>query len=53
LSQLLNELLAKRLAELEQAELEAAMREGYLATRQERQALNEDWQAVDVEGWPT
>jgi hypothetical protein len=53
LSQLLNELLADRLAQLEQAEIEAAMREGYLATRHDRQALNEDWQALDGEGWPT
>jgi metal-responsive CopG/Arc/MetJ family transcriptional regulator len=52
LSQLLNDLLAERLAQLEQAEIEAQMREGYIATRQERQELNADWQAVDGEGWP-
>lgn len=53
LSQLLNELLAERVAQLEQAELEAIMREGYLAVREERQALANDWKAVDDEGWPT
>jgi len=52
LSQLVNELLAERIAELEQAELEAQLREGYIATRQERQTLNADWEATDVEGWP-
>ena len=52
LSQLLNDLLAERLAQLEQAEIEAQMREGYIATRQERQELNADWQVVDGEGWP-
>lgn len=52
LSQLVNELLAERIAQLEQAEIEAQMREGYLATRQERQELSNDWLAVDSEGWP-
>ncbi len=52
LSQLVNELLAERIAQLEQAEIEAQMCEGYLATRQERQELSNDWQAVDGEGWP-
>jgi len=52
LSQLVNDLLAERVAELEQAELEAQMREGYIATRQERQGLNADWQIIDGEGWP-
>jgi hypothetical protein len=51
LSQLVNELLAERIAELEQAELEAQLREGYIATRQERRTLNADWEATDVEGW--
>jgi len=37
LSQLVNDLLAERVAELEQAELEAQMREGYIATRRDRQ----------------
>jgi hypothetical protein len=51
LSQLINGLLEERVAELERAEVEAAMRDGYIATRQERKALNEDWRVVDVEGW--
>ncbi len=52
LSSLVSELLSERVRQLEQAEMEAAMREGYLATRSERQALNADWQALDSEGWP-
>jgi hypothetical protein len=52
LSQLVNELLAERIAELEQAELDAQMREGYIATRQDRRELNADWQIADAEGWP-
>lgn len=52
LSSLVNELLDERVRQLEQAEIEAAMREGYLATRGERQALNADWQVLDGEGWP-
>ncbi len=52
LSQLVNELLAERLAGLEQAEIEALMQEGYIATRQERLELNREWQAIDGEGWP-
>lgn len=53
LSQLVTDLLAERIAELEQAELEAWMREGYLAVKQERQELNTDWEVVDGEKWPT
>jgi len=53
LSKLINELLSERAIQLEEAEIEAQMREGYLATRQERQELNDDWQVVDMEGWAT
>ena len=52
LSQLVNELLRQRVAELEQAEIETQMREGYLASRRDRAELNADWQNVDGEGWP-
>ena len=51
-SQLINELLTEHIDRLERAELEARMREGYQATRVERQGLQDDWQAVDDEGWP-
>ena len=52
LSQLVNEMLQQKVAELEQAEIEAQMREGYLVSRQDRAELNADWQIVDGEGWP-
>lgn len=50
LSQVVNDLLQQRAAELERAELEAQMVEGYLATRQDRAELNADWQVIDGEG---
>ncbi len=53
LSQLVTDLLTERIAELEQAELEAQMREGYLAVKQDRQDLKADWEIVDGEKWPT
>lgn len=52
LSPLVSELLDEKVRQLEQDEIEAALREGYLATSSERRALSSDWQAVDVEGWP-
>lgn len=52
LSRLINEALAEKLTQMERRRIEAAMKEGYLATQQERSALNQDWGAVDVEGWP-
>ncbi len=52
LSPLINDLLRQHINQLEQAELEARMREGYEATRSKRQDLNRDWQALDGEGWP-
>ena len=52
LSPLINDLLRQHIDRLEQSELAARMREGYQATRSERQELNRDWQALDGEGWP-
>jgi len=52
LSQFLNELLSERLTELERAEIEAQMRDGYIATRRERRELNTEWQTIDGEEWP-
>lgn len=51
-SQLVNEMLRQKATELEQAEIEAQMREGYLATRQDRIELGAEWEPVDGEGWP-
>ncbi|GAB4111938.1 MAG: hypothetical protein Fur005_13830 [Roseiflexaceae bacterium] len=52
LSQLINDLLAERIAELERQALIAEVREGYIVTRAERQEVAEEWQALDREGWP-
>jgi hypothetical protein len=51
LNRFVNEAVAEKVAALERTEAEA-MRQGYLATRRERAALNEDWQVIDTEGWP-
>ena len=52
LSRLVSELLDERVRQLKQVEIETAMRNGYLATNNERRDLNADWQIVDGEGWP-
>jgi hypothetical protein len=52
LSRFINETLAEKLDALEREQVEAAMREGYIATRGDRAALNEDWGVLDTEGWP-
>lgn len=31
--------------------IEAEMREGYIATRADREVLNADWSVIDAEGW--
>ena len=41
-SHLVNELLQGKVNELEHADIEAQMREGYLATRTDRALLNEE-----------
>lgn len=46
------EAVAAKVAELERAELEREMIEGYLATREDRDELNADWEVVDLENWP-
>ena len=53
LSRLLNDLLLEWVVKQEQAVIEARMREGYLAVRDERRELNVDWQIVDGESWPS
>ncbi len=52
LSALINDLLTGRVRQWKQTELDARLREGYLATRDERTELNADWQAIDGEDWP-
>ena len=52
-SKFVNEALAGRVDAIEREQLEREMIEGYIATRDDRDALNLDWQAMDGEGWPT
>ena len=52
LSRFINDTLNEKMAQLERQRIEAAMKEGYIATRQERAELDEDWAAIDGEGWP-
>ena len=51
-SRFVNEALAARVDQLERERIEAEMREGYIATRADREELNADWSAIDAEGWP-
>ena len=51
-NQFVNEALAARADAVERERLEREMMEGYIATREDRRALNLDWQIVDGEGWP-
>jgi Arc/MetJ family transcription regulator len=51
-SRLVNDALEARVDALEREHIEAVMREGYLATREDRRELNQDWAVVDGEGWP-
>ena len=52
LSRFISETLAEKIEVIERQQIEAAMKEGYLLTRQDRAAMDEDWQGVDAEGWP-
>jgi predicted transcriptional regulator len=52
LNRFINDAVAEKVAALEQQQFEQAMKEGYLATNDDRAALNRDWDAVDVERWP-
>ena len=52
-NQFVNEALAARVDAIERERLEREMIEGYLATREDRDALNHDWQVIDGEGWPS
>ena len=47
-----NEALAARADAIEREQLERDMIAGYIATREDREELNRDWQTVDGEGWP-
>ncbi len=52
ISRFINEAVAEKLAALERQRIEDEMKEGYIATREDRDALAADWAAADLEGWP-
>ena len=52
LSRFVNEALVARVDQLERERIAAEMREGYIATRTDRDELSADWRVVDSEGWP-
>lgn len=51
-SQFVNEALQARADLIEREQRERAMIEGYLATRDDREVLARDWEAVEGESWP-
>jgi len=52
LSRFISETLEEKVSQIERRKIEEAMKEGYLATRRDREELNADWQGVDGEKWP-
>ena len=52
LNRFINRAVEDKVQDLGCRELEALMKEGYLATRNDREALNADWRAIDAERWP-
>jgi hypothetical protein len=52
LNRFINRTVEDKVRDLERRELEGLMKEGYLATRNDREALNADWRAIDAEKWP-
>jgi hypothetical protein len=53
LNRFINEAVAEKIAALEQRHLEQAMKEGYLATNEDRGTLDRDWEAAALVDWPT
>jgi predicted transcriptional regulator len=52
LNRFINEVVAERVAALEEARILAEMREGYAATREDRGEISQDWEVITAEGWP-
>jgi predicted transcriptional regulator len=52
LNRFINEAVAAKAEQLEEERLQAELREGYLATREEHAEVARDWAALDLEGWP-
>lgn len=52
LNRFINQAIEDKIDEIERKQLEGAMKEGYRATRRDREELSRDWEVVDTEGWP-
>lgn len=51
LSRFINAALAEKLYEMERKEVSELMKQGYIATRKERERSNKEWEVVSTEGW--
>jgi hypothetical protein len=49
LSRFINETLVEKIEVIERQQIEAAMKEGYLLTREDRATVDEDWRVVDAD----
>lgn len=52
LNRFINDAVAEKIRALEEQRIVAEMREGYVATRADRDELASDWESVELEGWP-
>jgi hypothetical protein len=52
LNRFINQAVEEKVKMLERQRIEEAMKEGYIATRDDRDELNDDWSVVDTEDWP-
>ena len=52
LNRFINQTLAEKVDALERALLEAEMKEGYLASNDEQDDVDADWDTVSVVDWP-
>lgn len=48
----ISEAIAEKLGTIESRALAESMKEGYIATRAEREELQRDWDILTGEGWP-
>jgi hypothetical protein len=52
LNRFINDAVAEKIRALEEQRIVAEMREGYVATRADRDELASSWESVELEGWP-
>jgi len=52
MNRFINDAVAEKVEAIERQRIEDEMREGYLATNDDRDQLAADWEVVDLENWP-